>query len=136
MRELPEDRPPTDAELSALLADYVLIDETHPDLKDLRKYAYVEVDLLVHHDPETTWRLVKIACDAALPDDRAAFFAAGPVEDLLGLHGDVAWPWVEEEARRNAGLRRLLALVWRGAMSDDVWRRFEALRAKLAIIPQ
>ena len=49
--------------------------------------------------------------------------AAGPLEDLLGAHGDALIDQVEALARAHAPFRDALGGVWQNLMSDEVWER-------------
>jgi hypothetical protein len=66
----------------------------------------------VREQPEEAWvmilRLVELS-----PDDRVlANIAAGPLEDLLGLHPYVFIDRIEQLARSDATFRRCLSGVW------------------------
>ena len=85
------------------------------------RWAWEAVYDLVHKEPEKAWsmflRLVELA-----PDDRTlANVAAGPLEDLLGLHSYAFIDRVEHQARADARFRRCLSGVWGwSSIPDDV----------------
>lgn len=51
--------------------------------------------------------------------------AAGPLEDLLGYHGEDFIDRVEEEVRCDLRMRWALNIVWQFSMSDDLWSRVQ-----------
>jgi hypothetical protein len=53
--------------------------------------------------------------------------SAGPLEDILAKHGERMIERVEAEARSNPLFAKLLGGVWQNAMSDEVWRRVQAV---------
>jgi hypothetical protein len=53
--------------------------------------------------------------------------AAGPVEDILVLHGEEFIGRVEVWSRRDPQFRKLLGAVWQNDMTDEVWRRLQAV---------
>jgi hypothetical protein len=119
-----------------LLRAYVGIhaDEGTPEYED-HQVAFGEVSTWAQHEPERCWKFLEVTCAADLTDANMAFIAAGPLEDLLGHHGEVFLPRVEAAARQSARMRLLVAMDWKGLMSRNVWRRFNAMRARLGIDP-
>jgi hypothetical protein len=79
--------------------------------------------------PEQQWRFI-LAAIAHASDDELAHIAAGPMEHLLGWHGETCIEKVEQRAEADPRFARMLAGVWKYKMSDDVWARLEALKAK------
>lgn len=123
---------PSDEELQALLHDYLFL-EMHSEDQQL---ASDEVqDLHFAGAAETSWRLIELAAEMDLTIEQAAFFAAGPVEDILGQHGDDFIDRLEAAAGTQPRMRLFVAGVWRGRMSDAIWGRLVALREELDIKP-
>jgi uncharacterized protein DUF6869 len=60
--------------------------------------------------------------------EQAAYFAAGPVEDILGRHGGDFIDRLEVAACTQSGMRIFVACIWRGQMSEAIWGRVLALR--------
>lgn len=54
--------------------------------------------------------------------------AAGPLEEPLSRHGAELIEQVEVEARRSSEFNLLLGGVWKGDMSEEIWRRVSAAR--------
>ena len=130
------DRPPLDPnpsgeELLALLRDYLFL-ELHSDYQQV---AFFDATCLLEDSPEDCWRLIELAAQMDLTTDQAAYFAAGTVEDILGLHGEAFIDRLEIAARAQPGIRAFVAGIWRGRMSDAVWSRVRALREELDIQP-
>ena len=69
-------------------------------------------------------------------DDELGHIAAGPMEHLLGKHGDKYIEKVEQRAEADPRFARMLAGVWKYVMSDHVWARVEALKAKYPATPK
>jgi hypothetical protein len=111
----------SDDDLRALLLEYVRRDDD----------AFEAVARM--HDPDQCWRLIELARASDLTDEQLAFVSAGPFEDLMGRHGEAFIDRVEVAARQDAKMRLMIATVWRGGMSETVWRRVEGLRARLRI---
>jgi hypothetical protein len=54
--------------------------------------------------------------------------AAGPLEDLLGGHGEQLMPRIEAEARCNRRFSKLLGGVWKNDIDGPVWKKVLELR--------
>ncbi len=119
---------PSDDELRALLHDYLFLDKNSED----HQCAFADAVYLLD-DPEDCWRLIELAAKMDLTIEQAAFFAAGPVEDLLGQNGEDFIGRLEATARVQSGMRTFVACVWRGQMSAAIWDRVLAIREELQI---
>jgi hypothetical protein len=77
--------------------------------------------------PETAWNVIQeiIALDHS--DQILASVGAGPFEDLMGSHGAQFIDRVEKCARTHAAFQRMLGIVWKNAIPDDVWSRIQAI---------
>lgn len=78
---------------------------------------------------EHQWQFI-LAAIAHASDDELGHIAAGPVEHLLGWHGEKYIEKVEQRAEGDPKFARMLAGVWKYMMTDEVWARVEALKAK------
>jgi len=81
-------------------------------------------------DPEIAWlsilaALHKIGANAA--DRRFCVLAAGPLEDLMDVHGEAFIDRAEAEARINPAFAMLLGGVWRSTIAERVWERMGAV---------
>ncbi len=130
-RQTPLGPNPSDAELKALLHDCLFLEQGSDD----QQCAFDDAIDLLADAPEDCWRLIELAAAMDLTTEQAAFFAAGPVEDILGGHGADFIERLEAAARRQPSMRIFVACVWRGQMSDAIWGRVLALRDELDIEP-
>lgn len=55
------------------------------------------------------------------------YLSAGPLEELLGQHGEQLIGRFEEEARRSPNFRKLLGGIWQGAMAEPIWKRLQEI---------
>ena len=86
--------------------------------------------------PDVQWRFILIAVSLAESDDELSYVAAGPIEHLLGWHGESFIDVVENEAASNPKFARALTSVRQYMMSDEVWSRVRTLqRAVSELLP-
>ncbi|HEV2577058.1 MAG TPA: hypothetical protein VGU25_07590 [Acidobacteriaceae bacterium] len=115
-------------ELASLASDWIKYWHAPKDSPDRALYADA-TDLydLEYNDPETLWLLI---LEIHHQDQSIAIqqvLSAGPVENLLGHHGNAFIDRVEAEARRDPQFAKLLGGVWKYTMSDAVWTRLQAV---------
>jgi hypothetical protein len=53
---------------------------------------------------------------------------AGPLEDFLGVHGEIYLDTIHALALEHQRLREVLDCVWQGSMPKRVWHRIEVLK--------
>ena len=82
---------------------------------------------LRYNDPETLWKLILEVHRRNQSNEIQQVLSAGPVEDLLGMHGGLFIERVESEARQNPQFAKLLGGVWQGRMTDEVWSRLQSV---------
>lgn len=82
--------------------------------------------------PEHQWQFI-LAAVAHASDDELGHIAAGPIEHLLGKHGEQYIESVEQRAEADPKFARMLAGVWKYMMTDEVWARVEALKARYSV---
>jgi hypothetical protein len=63
-----------------------------------------------------------------LTDKQISLLAAGPVEDLLALHGGQFIDRIEAEAQRSPAFAHVLGGVWQRDMPSEIWQRVEVAR--------
>lgn len=80
--------------------------------------------------PEVQWRFIVIAVSLFESDDELSYIAAGPIEHLLGWHGESFIEIVENEAASNPKFARALKGVLQYMMSDEVWSRVQQLKKR------
>src|SRR3712207_9464398 len=73
--------------------------------------------------PQLQWQFILMAVSLAESDDELSHIAAGPIEHLLGWHGEDYIDLVEEQAAVNPKFARALTGVWQYMMSDEIWSR-------------
>ena len=60
---------------------------------------------------ERAWEMV-VALVRSASDEGLEYVGAGPVEDLVCIHGAALIDWIDGEARRDPRFRETLASVW------------------------
>ena len=80
--------------------------------------------------PDLQWHFLLTAVRLAATDSHFGHIAAGPLEHLLGWHGDEYIDLVERQAHSDPKFERMLTGLWRYRMSDDVWTRVQALHER------
>jgi hypothetical protein len=77
--------------------------------------------------PETAWDTIQEIIRLDHSDQILANIGAGPFEDLMGSHGAQFINRVEKCARTNAAFKRMLGIVWKNSIPQDVWIRIQAI---------
>lgn len=80
--------------------------------------------------PEVAWTCILLILEqigAQAEDRRFAVLAAGPLEDLMDLHGGAFIDRAVAEARCNPRFAQLLGGVWRSEIAESVWERMGAV---------
>ena len=93
-------------------------------------WAWEQLDDMVRHVPERAWLQILDIAAATENQKVLSSLAAGPLEDLLALHGFNFIERLETEARQNPEIARLVTGVWRNNISDSVWERLRAIQTK------
>ncbi|MBT3532029.1 MAG: hypothetical protein HOF74_08070 [Gammaproteobacteria bacterium] len=98
-------------------------DEFHPQYWAIEKFVDLEAD-----SPEICWAAVLIILRNN-PDERVlANLAAGPLEELIELHGNDFIDRIEKESRSSPLFRSMLQGVWE-TTDEVIWNR--VLKARL-----
>jgi hypothetical protein len=84
---------------------------------------------------EHQWQFILAAMEHA-SEEELGHIAAGPMEHLLGKHGEKYIEKVEQRAQDDPKFGQMLAAVWKYMMTDEVWERVEALKAKYPAPPE
>lgn len=79
-------------------------------------------------DPEACWSAILKILSKRPPDSVTEILAAGPLEDLIAVHGDIFVDRIEAEAKIDSEFRALLGGVWQNTTSDEVWARIQKCR--------
>jgi hypothetical protein len=80
--------------------------------------------------PEQQWQFILAAVAHAASEEEFGHIAAGPLEHLLGKHGEEYVGGVERRVASDPKFAELLAGVWKHGMTDEVWARVHALKAQ------
>jgi hypothetical protein len=83
--------------------------------------------------PELQWDVILEAVSQASDDDDLGHIAAGPIEGLLGRHGDAWIERVEARAKQDLKFARAMTGVWKYMMKDDVWERVKAVKSLVPV---
>lgn len=81
-----------------------------------------------YHQPEILWAMILAIHSRDQSTHIQQVLSAGPVENLLALHGEEFIDRVESEAQRDPSFAKLLGSVWKNRMSDEVGQRVQAVR--------
>lgn len=76
------------------------------------------------------WQFVLNTYQKEMSNKTLSILAAGPLEDALSKNGEAYIDQVEELARKDPKFRKLLAGVWKNAMSEDLWARVCAVKGE------
>ena len=81
---------------------------------------------LVQHEPESAWQLINELILEAQDDEELGCVAAGPLEDLLSVHGSQFVERVEHASGSSERFQRCLAGVWgQSRFSSSVYERIQ-----------
>jgi hypothetical protein len=86
---------------------------------------------VVRDEPEIAWPAILQILQRELTEDQIAVLAAGPLEDLMAVHGAQFIERVESEAARNPRLNHLLGGVWQSKMEPEIWQRVQKARKEV-----
>jgi hypothetical protein len=115
----------TVAELAEAWIRYWRAPENSPEREDFdlsMKFHDIE-----YHQPEILWAMILAIHTRDQSVHIREVLSAGPLENLLALHGEQFIDRVESEARRDPSFAKLLGGVWKNRMSDAVWQRVQAV---------
>ncbi len=81
--------------------------------------------------PEKQWKFILIAVSLAESEYELADIAAGPIEHLLGWHGDEYISRVEEQAESDPKFASVMLGVWQYMMTEEIWARVQAIQERV-----
>ncbi|WP_153242682.1 DUF6869 domain-containing protein [Frateuria defendens] len=84
-----------------------------------------EIGRMVHEDPLECLRIVVEIINKDDSDLIISNVAAGPLENLIVMCGDVVIDEIECISRVNDKFKRTLGMVWQGGTPDNIWIRVE-----------
>ena len=90
--------------------------------------AFSLLDDLVYDKPEEAWQVMQLLWKIDSSDEMLSIIAAGPVEDLLSLHGEAFIGRFEELSITDAIFKKLLGAVWgQDRMPPAIYARLKAI---------
>ena len=99
---------------------------------EINYWAYEKMCQLVKNSPTKALEVIAKVLHSTEDEFVLSNLAAGPLEDLLRIHGASVLDNLEIYARQDNRFRNLLTQVDK-VVSDDIWKRIEAL---LAVKPE
>lgn len=91
--------------------------------EDAGAYDRVEhVEELVRDDPSSAWQIIRILLETAPSEEALGYVAAGPLENLLILHGDAIADQIRVGALGSERVREALSRVLLHPISEVVDR--------------
>jgi hypothetical protein len=88
-----------------------------------QQWAWDKLDRLMRALPERAWPILLRLIELAPSDTAVDVIAAGPLENLLCLHGEAFIERVEKQAKADSRFRFALGGVWRNVIPEPIWRR-------------
>jgi hypothetical protein len=114
-------RPPQDSSRRRTLAE-LSVQDAESDRNGF--WAWEVVRTLVRDQPEHAWLMILTLVELSPDDTTLGSVAAGPLEDLLGLHPYEFIDRIEQQSRTDAKFRRCLSGVWGwSSIPEDVQLR-------------
>ena len=99
------------------------INEKHPMWWPIGRFFELE-----HEHPEDCWAAILAVLGRKPSEKVLGILAAGPLEDLIHMHGERFIDRIETEAMRNPAFRALLRGVWKSS-TLEIWARVEKAKA-------
>ncbi len=91
---------------------------------ELNFWAHEELADLCENKPQDAWEVIVALVGAAKSDSLLEAIGAGPLQDLMVLHGEDYISRVEREAAANPRFRRAMAGAWLDSSDTPVWAKF------------
>ena len=90
-------------------------------------WAWQQLTDMCQKDPESAWNVIREIIVTDQSDRNLANIGAGPFEDLMGSHGAQFIDRVERCVKSDRAFRRMLGIVWKNRIADDVWARIQKI---------
>jgi hypothetical protein len=90
-------------------------------------WAWGKMQDMVRLDPDPAWHVLGMLVDGAGSDDVLELLGAGPLEDLMSLHGEHFVDRAVGRARADESFRFALSCMWQADMTDEVWTRVQSV---------
>lgn len=131
MMSLKEDWESVDASKLTELASNWLLELRRDPSQENAEFGQEVVFMNFSAPPEIQWSFVLAAIDLAESDDELGHIAAGPLEHLLGFHGNDYIDRIEAQADADQKIALTLTGVWQHLTTDDVWARVRKIQARV-----
>jgi hypothetical protein len=79
--------------------------------------------------PQHQWAFIVRAVGQAESEEELGAIAAGPVECLLGWHGEDYIEAIEQSAASDSKFAQMMLGVCKYMMKEDVWARVQAIQS-------
>jgi hypothetical protein len=116
-------------ELSKLVSGYLAHCRTQEERST--EAALTVTAMTFKSPPEAQWEMVLEAIRQARDDEDLRHVGAGPIEGLLGRHGEACIALVEAQATSDPKFARAMTGVWQYTMTDAVWARVRHLQSRV-----
>ncbi len=87
-------------------------------------WAHEQLADLCEDKPQDAWEVILALVGEAKSEPLLEAIGAGPLQELMALHGEEYIARVEREAAGNAPFRRAMAGAWLDRDDTPVWARF------------
>lgn len=87
-------------------------------------WAHEELADLCESTPEDAWEVILALVKEARSDSLLQAIGAGPLADLMTLHGEEYIAQVEREAAANSRFLRAMAGAWLDGEATPVWKKY------------
>ncbi|WP_313317582.1 DUF6869 domain-containing protein [Stenotrophomonas sp.] len=91
------------------------------------EWAAVKLNMMCVSSPSEAWEIVTDIFESTADEWIYENLGAGPLETLLGLHGEFAISALSSYAASNPKFLDVAAFVWPHSLSSDVAKRFLAI---------
>jgi hypothetical protein len=106
--------------------EYHSKEKGNPDLY----WAWEELFEMVQKSPELAWEYILEIANYSSNERVLSNLAAGPLEDLLVLHGADFIDRIETITRQNPPFVPVVKGVWQNNMQPSIWERVHAMQSK------
>lgn len=91
-------------------------------------WSFEMMEELVEGYPEETFKIIKLILNTNVSNDVLGCLAAGPLEELIRVHGVKMIDAKEAEAVSNIEFNKALGGVWESDIIPEIWKRIIAVR--------
>lgn len=88
-------------------------------------WAWDEEFDLKYENPELLWKLILEIHSRDKDASSVEVLSAGPMEDLLSMHGAKFIEKVEKQAKQDRSFAFLLGGVWKSDINEEIWKRIQ-----------